>query len=88
MPDNANRGLMIAGAMLVAEGAAFAVMGRQYVDFMERKGLMDAGKRLVRRLDVRSPTVFTALGLAELVWGVVLLRRAYTAGAGAAAAAW
>ena len=88
MHDNSNRGLMIAGAMLIAEGAAFAVMGRQYVDFMERKGLMDAGKRLVRRLDMRSPTVFTAIGLAELVWGVVLLRRAYVADAAVVGTSW
>ena len=47
---------------------------------MERQGLMDTGKRLVRRLDVRSATVFAAIGLTELVWGLVLRRRAQSTG--------
>jgi hypothetical protein len=71
-----NKGLAIAGTAMVAEGAALAVWGRGYLEFMERQGLMDTGKRLLRRLDVRSPAVFAAIGLTELVWGLVLLRRA------------
>ena len=85
---SANKGLMVAGAIMAAEGAAFAVWGRRYVDFMERQGLMDTGKRLVRRLDVRSPTIFAAIGLAELIWGLVLLRRAQSAGGNAMASAY
>jgi hypothetical protein len=78
MADNApaNKGLLIAGAGLVIEGALLATRGRRYVDFAERQGLMDAGKRLMRKLDVRSPMVYAAVGLTELVWGLVLLRRA------------
>jgi hypothetical protein len=80
-----NKGLAVAGTMMVAEGAALAVWGRRYLDFMERQGLMDTGKRLIRRMDVRSPTVFAAIGLTELVWGLVLLRRAETSPAPAPA---
>jgi hypothetical protein len=43
---------------------------------MERKGLMDLGKRLIRKLDVRSSYAFAAIGLTEMVWGLVLMRRA------------
>jgi hypothetical protein len=43
---------------------------------MERQGLMDLGKRLIRKLDIRSPVVFASIGVAEAVWGLVLLRRA------------
>jgi hypothetical protein len=73
-----NKGLALAGSLMVAEGAALAVWGRRYVEFMDRQGLMDTGKRLIRRMDVRSPTVFAAIGLTEIVWGLVLLRRAET----------
>jgi hypothetical protein len=79
MENSANKGLMIAGVSLLAEGTALAVWGRRYVDFMERHGLMDAGKRIIRRLDVRDSPAFAALGLAEIVWGLVLLRRAQNA---------
>jgi hypothetical protein len=72
----ANKGLLIAGAGLVIEGALLATRGRQYVDIEERQGLLDAGKRLMRKFDVRSPMVYAAVGLAEVVWGLVLLRRA------------
>ena len=61
---------------MVVEGAIVAVYGRRYIDFMERQGLLDLGKRLIRKLDIRSPVVFAGIGAAEAVWGVVLLRRA------------
>jgi hypothetical protein len=61
---------------MVAEGAALAAFGPRYLDFMERNGLMDVGKRLLRKLNVRSSTALTGIGLAEAVWGLVLMRRA------------
>jgi hypothetical protein len=76
MQNTPNNGLMIVGASMVAEGTALVVWGRRYVDFMERHGLMDTGKSIVRKLDIREPTVFAAIGLTEIVWGLVLLRRA------------
>jgi hypothetical protein len=78
MTDGAptHKGLLIVGAGMVIEGALLATRGRRYVDFMDRQGLMDIGKRLMRKLDVRSPTVYAAVGLTELVWGLVVLRRA------------
>jgi hypothetical protein len=72
----ANKGLLIAGAGLVLEGILLTTRGRRYVDFTERQGLVDAGKRLMRKLDVRSPAICAAVGLTELVWGLVLLRQA------------
>ena len=50
--------------------------GRRYLDFVERNGLMDFGKRLMRRMDLNSPAAYAAIGAAEAVWGAVLLRRA------------
>jgi hypothetical protein len=55
MDNNLNKGLIVAGAVMLAEGAAFTVLGRRYLNFVERQGLMDTGKRPIRRLDVRSP---------------------------------
>jgi hypothetical protein len=71
-----HKGLLIAGSLMVAEGAALAAFGSRYLDFVERNGLMDVGKRLLRKLNVRSSTALAAFGLAEAVWGLVLLRRA------------
>ena len=78
MDDGApvNKAGMIAGAALVIEGTMLVTRGRQYVDFVERQGLIDIGKRLMIRFGVRSPAVYAAVGLTELVWGLVLLRRA------------
>jgi hypothetical protein len=71
-----HKGLVIAGAALIAEGAAVAMFGHRYLEFMERQGLMDFGKRLLVKTKVRSPAVFVAVGAAEVVWGLVLVKRA------------
>jgi len=65
--------MVIGGAALVAEGAALALYGKRYLDFMERHGLMDFGKRLLRRTGIRSRNVLAAIGMAEAVVGLVLL---------------
>jgi hypothetical protein len=67
---------MIAGSVMLAEGAALALFGRRYVDFMERNGLMDWGKRLIRKVNLKSPAAFAAIGAVEAVGGVILLKRA------------
>jgi hypothetical protein len=77
----ANKGLLIAGAGLLVEGVLLATRGRRYVDFVGRQGLVDAGKRLMLKLGVRSPTIYAAVGLTELVWGLVLMRQAHDYGA-------
>jgi len=71
-----NKGLLIAGSALLAEGVAMAAFGRRYLEFMARQGMLDWSKRLLRRLDVESPVTFAGIGAAEAVWGLVLLRRA------------
>ena len=70
-----NKGMVIGGVALVAEGAALALYGMRYLDFMERHGLMDFGKRLLRRTGIRSRNVLAAIGMAEAVVGLVLLDR-------------
>jgi hypothetical protein len=71
-----NKALMIAGAAMLTEGVVLAVWGRRYLELMENEGLMDLGKRVLRRLDIRSPRAFAAIGLAEAVFGLTMLRRA------------
>ena len=68
-----NNGMLIGGVALVAEGAALALYGMRYLDFMERHGLMDFGKRLLRRTGIRSHGSLAAIGIAEAVVGLVLL---------------
>ena len=70
-----NKGMVVGGVALVAEGAALALYGTRYLDFMERHGLMDFGKRLLRRTGIRSRNVLAAIGMAEAVVGLVLLDR-------------
>jgi hypothetical protein len=70
-----NKGMLIGGVALVAEGAALALYGTRYLDFMERHGLMDFGKRLLRRAGIRSRNVLAAIGIAEAAVGLVLLDR-------------
>ena len=70
-----NKGLLIGGAALVAEGTALAMYGTRYLDFMERHGLMDFGKRLLRRTGIRSRKTFAAIGITQAVVGLVLLDR-------------
>ena len=71
-----HKGLVIAGSLMMAEGVVLATYGRRYLDFMHRNGLLDFGKRLLRKLDLRSSAAFMAIGAAEAVWGLVLVRRA------------
>jgi len=70
-----NKGTLIGGVALVAEGAALALYGMRYLDFMERHGLMDFGKRLLRKTGIRSRNALAAIGIAEAVVGLVLLER-------------
>ena len=70
-----NKGMLIGGVALVTEGAALALYGTRYLDFMERHGLMDFGKRLLRRAGIRSRNVLAAIGIAEAAVGLVLLDR-------------
>ena len=70
-----NKGMLIGGVALVAEGAALALYGRRYLDFMDRHGLMDFGKRMLRRTGIRSHRSLAAIGIAEAVVGLVLLDR-------------
>jgi hypothetical protein len=67
--------MLIGGVALVAEGAALALYGLRYLDFMERHGLMDVGKRMLRRTGIRSHKSLAAIGIAEAVVGLVLLDR-------------
>jgi len=69
----AKKGTMIGGVALVAEGAALALYGIRYLDFMDRHGLMDVGKRLLRRTGIRSRKTLAAIGIAEAVVGLLLL---------------
>src|SRR5262245_8572887 len=70
-----NKGMLIGGAALVAEGTALAMYGTRYLDFMERHGLMDFGKRLLRRTGIRSRKSLAAIGIAQAVVGVMLIER-------------
>jgi hypothetical protein len=70
-----NKGMLIGGAALVAEGTALAMYGARYLDFMERHGLMDFGKRLLRRTGIRSRKTLAAIGIAQAVVGLVLIER-------------
>jgi hypothetical protein len=70
-----NKGMLTGGVVLVAEGAALALYGMRYLDFMDRHGLMDFGKRLLRRTGIRSHKSLAAIGIAEAVVGLVLLDR-------------
>ena len=71
--DKRNKGMLIGGVALVAEGAALALYGIRYLEFMDRHGLMDLGKRLLRRTGIRSRKSLAAIGIAEAVVGLVLL---------------
>ena len=42
---------------------------------MERHGLMDFGKRLLRRTGIRSRKTLAAIGIAQAVVGLVLIDR-------------
>lgn len=69
-------GTLIAGGLLVAEGAALALYGTRYLIFMEKYGLLDAGKAAMRKLKIESPVILAALGAAEAFWGLSMLRKA------------
>lgn len=55
-----NTGLLLAGTTMIAEGAALALYGRDYLDFMERHGLVDLWKRAIRKLGFDSNGVLAA----------------------------
>ena len=69
-------GKMIGGAALVAEGTALAVYGRRYLDFMQRNGMMDFGKRMLRATGIRSRKALVVIGVTEAALGLLLLNRA------------
>jgi len=71
-----NTGKLIAGALLLGEGAAVALYGRRYLKFMERNGLMNAGRAALNRLDIQSSLMFGIIGIAEAAWGLSLLSKA------------
>jgi hypothetical protein len=71
-----NKGKMIGGIALMAEGTALAVYGPRYLDFMERHGLMDLGKRMLRAAGIRSTKALTTIGIIEATIGLMLLRNA------------
>jgi hypothetical protein len=70
-----NKGMLIGGVALVAEGTALAMYGTRYLDFMDRHGLMDFGKRLLRRTGISSRKSLAAIGMAQAVVGLVLIDR-------------
>ena len=74
--DKRNKGMLIGGVALVAEGAALALYGIRYLEFMDRHGMMDFGKRLLRRTGIRSRKSLAAIGIAEAAVGLVLLDKA------------
>jgi hypothetical protein len=69
-------GKMIGGAALVAEGAALMLYGMRYLDFMQRNGMMDLSKRMLRTMGIRSKKTLAVIGLTEAAIGLVLLNRA------------
>ena len=71
-----NKGKVIGGVALVAEGTALAVYGTGYLDFMERNGLMDVGKRMLRAMGIRSRKALAAIGIVEAGIGLILLNNA------------
>jgi len=71
-----NKSKLIGGVTLVAEGATLAYYGTQYLDFMQRQGLMSSGKRLLRATGIRSGKVFAAIGIVEVAVGILLLTNA------------
>ena len=75
MRRNRNKGMLIGGVALVAEGTALTMYGTRYLDLMERHGLMDFGKRLLRRTGIRSRKTLAAIGIAQAVVGLVLIDR-------------
>jgi hypothetical protein len=71
-----NTGKLIAGIALVAEGAALAYYGYSYIDFMERNGMMDLGKKMLRATGIRSHKALAAIGIAEVMLGALLVNGA------------
>ena len=71
-----NAGKLIAGGLLLGEGAALAVYGTRYLRFMEKYRLADAAKATIRKLEIESPVVLAGIGLAEAAWGINVLRKA------------
>jgi hypothetical protein len=71
-----NKGKMIGGIVLMAEGTALAMYGPRYLDFMHRNGMMDIGKRVLRGAGIRSTKALGVIGIIEATLGLILLRNA------------
>jgi hypothetical protein len=61
---------------MVAEGVALAYYGLRYLDFMERNGLMDFGKKLLRASGLRNHKALAVIGITEAVLGAGLISSA------------
>ena len=72
-----NTGQLIAGSLLVGEGALLALYGTRYIDFMDRCGLLDSGKSALKRMEVQSKLVLATLGFVEALWGIDVVRKAH-----------
>jgi len=71
-----NTGKLIAGIAMVAEGAALAYYGSRYLDFMERNGMMDLGKKLLRSTGISSHKALAVIGITEVMLGAFLVNGA------------
>ena len=69
-------GKLIAGAAMVVEGVALAYYGMRYLDFMERNGLMDLGKKLLKATGLRNHKALAVIGITEAVLGAGLISSA------------
>ena len=61
---------------MVAEGTALAYYGYGYLDFMERNGLMDIGKKLLKATGIHNRKALAFIGITEAVLGVGLISSA------------
>ena len=71
-----NKGKFIAGAAMLAEGVALTYYGYRYLDFMERNGLMDFGKKLLKATGIRSHKALAVIGVTEALLGAGLISSA------------
>ena len=61
---------------MAAEGVALACYGMHYLDFAERNGLMDVGKRLLKATGIRNRKALAVIGITEAVLGLGLISSA------------